>query len=279
MTKAKTVTNSPATFTDGTFLTQTQPGTTLTTKELSTKQFPTTAPTPIVKTTTPATLAQATISSTTFTHKTVTTGKDGSIETVTQVITMLATSTALGASQNHSRSTSNLGMIVGVALGVPLVLIIAGIAAFFTRRRHRARKAKRYASLSTPPRPRSPPVEANYCNLAPGSHAPELEGFPVAPTRSKSGRKSELFGSDSYITSPTPSRTSTGSTLLPQYSPKRMSMVQINEEPQELWGGYVPYRQQAEKMAETVVEERVVQERETAAQHVNESPFCGGREE
>ena len=129
-------------------------------------------------------------------------------------------------------------MIIGIALGVPLFLIICGVVAFCLIRRRR--KSKRYSDVS---RPTSPPMEANYANLAPGSHAPELAGYPVAPDRTKSGRKSELYGNDNYIYSPNPSVRTNGS-IPPQYSPggDSSNMPKIEEEPQELWGGYVPYR-------------------------------------
>lgn len=88
-------------------------------------------------------------------------------------------------------------------------------------------------------------MEANYSNIAPGSHAPELDSYPVAPTRTKSNKKSELYGSD-VQNSPALSVGSNG-TAPPQYSPGGRTpvtptMAQIQEEPQELWGGYVPYR-------------------------------------
>ena len=82
-------------------------------------------------------------------------------------------------------------------------------------------------------------------HVAPDGQAPELDSFPVALGRSKSGQKSELQGSDGLLHSPTPS---TG-TAPPQYnqnSPRspelRSVQEEIPQEPQELWGGYVPYR-------------------------------------
>ena len=85
----------------------------------------------------------------------------------------------------------------------------------------------------------SPPqVEAKYYDLAPGSHAPELGGNPVASPQTKSTRHSELYGSEKYGQSPTSPAVSP-----PQYSPgNRRSMAQVAEEPQEMWGGYMPYR-------------------------------------
>lgn len=103
-------------------------------------------------------------------------------------------------------------------------------------------------------------MEANYQDIAPGSHAPELQGFPVAAKRTKSGRYSELYGSDAGVHSPalstgsnatSPPQYSQGGQQSPskqhadgtQYSPEYSGgMARIPEEPQELWGGYVPYR-------------------------------------
>jgi hypothetical protein len=139
-------------------------------------------------------------------------------------------------------------MILGLALGIPLILIIAAILIFFLYRRKR--KNSRYSTIHT--RPSSPPIMANYGNIPPGTHAPELAGYPVADTRDKGSRKSELYGNDTYIYSPTVSSRTDESTP-PAYSPgghrsanavqaKSPAMAQIPEEPQELWGGYMPYR-------------------------------------
>ena len=127
-------------------------------------------------------------------------------------------------------------MILGLALGIPLVLLLAGILIFILWRRHR--KAKHYNNNAT--RPGSPPMVANYSNIPPGTHAPEVEGYPVAKTHSKSGRTSELYGSESFPNSPSTSNKTSGTTP-PQYSPVAQTpvMTQIPEEPQELWGGYV----------------------------------------
>ncbi|KAK3705584.1 hypothetical protein LTR37_013192 [Vermiconidia calcicola] len=176
---------------------------------------------------------------TTITQEAVTTGQDGSVSTVTELITPVAAgSTETSNAQSSDDSGPNLGMIVGLAVGIPLVLIIAAILIIFLLRRRR--KSKKYEVQS---RPQSPPMEANYSNIAPGSHAPELDSYPVAPAQDKSGRKSELYGSDTYGHSPALSVSTNGS-FPPQYSPGNRTepMTQIQEEPQELWGGYVPYR-------------------------------------
>ena len=173
----------------------------------------------------------------TFTQESITTGADGAASTVYVKTTAFSSPTDLGANQSHSdsHSGSNIGLIVGLALGVPLILILAGILIFCVCRRRRI--SKTYSSVA---RPSSPPIEANYSNIVVGSHAPELDSYPVAPTRTKSNRKSELYGSESHVNSPNPSFVS----VPPQYSPgaKTPTMTQIQEEPQELWGVYVPYR-------------------------------------
>lgn len=70
---------------------------------------------------------------------------------------------------------------------------------------------------------------------APGGRAPELDSHPVAIGRTKSGRTSELEGS---YHSPAVS-TSTNGAGPPQYSPASPGLKSVQEEPQELWGGYV----------------------------------------
>ncbi|KAK3701869.1 hypothetical protein LTR37_015180 [Vermiconidia calcicola] len=183
--------------------------------------------------------AATSASRSTITREAVTTGNDGSVSTVTELITPVAAAgTETSNAQSSDESGSNLGMIVGLAVGIPLVLIIAAILIIFLLRRRR--KSKKYELQS---RPQSPPMEANYSNIAPGSHAPELDSYPVAPAQDKSGRKSELYGSDTYGHSPSLSVSTNGS-FPPQYSPgaRTEPMTQIQEEPQELWGGYVPYR-------------------------------------
>jgi hypothetical protein len=144
-------------------------------------------------------------------------------------------------------------MIVGLALGIPLVLILAVLVYLLYRRK---RKNDKYTGLVT--RPSSPPNVANYGNIPPGTHAHETAGFPIADTRDKDNRSSELYGNDIYIYSPSVSvRTSESSP--PSYSPNGLSptaahakspaMAQIQEEPQELWGGYVPHRPQNAQLA------------------------------
>lgn len=85
-------------------------------------------------------------------------------------------------------------------------------------------------------------------HFAPSGRAPELDSTPIAPTRSKSGRKSELMGS--------PALSQGSENGLPAYSPDMggysPAVGTVREEPgiqpqqqeerHELWGGYVPYR-------------------------------------
>ncbi len=169
------------------------------------------------------------------THTSVTAGADGSASTVTKVVTSPAVSAAAASDNNnsqHNSHSSNLPLIVGLAVGIPLFLIIIAIGLFFFVKHMRA--SNKYHNV---PRRNTPPMEANYSNLAPGSHAPEIDSYPVAPGRTKSGRKSELYGSKPVPQSPALS-TGTNGSIPPQYSPQRTEpMSQIQEEPQELWGG------------------------------------------
>ena len=195
---------------------------------------------PTIKHTTPVT----------STHETTTTGANGATSIITE-ITTIAPSAAADQPGSTSHSSSNLGLIVGLAVGIPLVLIIAAILLFMLYRRKR--RNNNYNSIAT--RPSSPPQMANYNNIPPGTHAPELAGFPVADIRAKEERKSELYGNDRYIYDPTRSPLSpqTANSSPPSYSPgnnrnsttaqtKHSPMAPIPEQPQELWGGYVPYR-------------------------------------
>ena len=91
--------------------------------------------------------------------------------------------------------------------------------------------------------------------FAPTSHAPEADSYPIADVRSEE-RKSELEGSPAlgFPSSPSPAVGSNSTSVAsaggagkepPQYSPvSNLSppLGRVNEEPQELWGGYVPYR-------------------------------------
>lgn len=125
--------------------------------------------------------------------------------------------------------------------GILLALVLLALLAIYLYRRHRNHKHRSHPIPS-----KSPPLEANYQDLAPGTHAPELSGYPVASKSDE--RKSELYGSEANIRSPSLSLMS--NTTPPQYSPgenntnitKASNMSHIPEEPQELWGGYVPYR-------------------------------------
>lgn len=202
----------------------------------------TTSPPPTIKQTTKETT----------TRKSTTTSSNGNVDVITQVTTFIPSETS-APDKSASHSGSSLGMIVGLALGIPLVLIIAAILIFLFYRRKR--KNSNYNNIAT--RPSSPPAMSNYNNIPPGTHAPELEGFPVANVRAKEERKSELYGNERYIYDPSYSPVSpqTARSSPPSYSPgvprnstttnaKGSPMAHIPEHPQELWGGYVPYRPQ-----------------------------------
>ncbi|KAK5167128.1 uncharacterized protein LTR77_007858 [Saxophila tyrrhenica] len=233
-TSAKTVHNSPASQTDGTFVSSD-----------SAESSPTSKSSPSSSSTT-----QGPTTSSAVTHTSTTTGKDGSASTVTQVVTV-APAAAGGDSSDKSSNhdddddeddDSSLGLIVGLAVGIPVVLALLGIALFFYVRR--MRQSNKHHSLFL--KEQTSPIAANYANISPGTHAPELDSFPVAPGRSKSGRRSELYGSGVPINSPNPSIRSNGSAP-PQYSPGgrvEPAMSTIQEQPAELWGGYTPYTEE-----------------------------------
>lgn len=90
-------------------------------------------------------------------------------------------------------------------------------------------------------------------HVAPEGHAPELDSYPVAMKRTKSGRTSELEGSpqvssvhsSSGLAPQSPAISTGGSSGLPGYTPNTPGLHSVAEEhhePAELWGGYVPYR-------------------------------------
>lgn len=128
---------------------------------------------------------------------------------------------------NHG---SGFGLTIGLSISIPIFLGICGLIALYTwrhRRRSKSSPSKPGAEVET--------VQANYQNIMPGSHAPELEGYPISAKRTPSGRYSELYGSEGGMKSPT-SSTGTNVTLPPQYSPiHSRTMTHIPEEPQELW--------------------------------------------
>lgn len=160
--------------------------------------------------------------------------------------------------RQNDHHKSNLGLIVGLAVGIPVALILLAAILFFSA--HKMRQSNKYHTVPLKKKPSL--VEANYANISPGTYAPEADSFPVAPGRTKSGRKSELYGSDVVLHSPTTSISTNGS-VAPPYSPggRTEPMTQIQEEPQELWGAsqthdwnetrYVAYRPPGNEQPQT----------------------------
>ncbi|KAK5127804.1 hypothetical protein LTR85_004920 [Meristemomyces frigidus] len=158
---------------------------------------------------------------------------------------MQTASPSATASSHPSDPSTHLGLIIGLAVGIPVFLLACAIIAFILWKR---RKANRGQSYLSPPRNSydDQAMTDKYGHQvghdAPDGRAPELDSYPVALGRTKSGRHSELEGSG-LLHSPA---TSTG-TAPPQYtqsprSPGLHSVQEESQEPQELWGGYVPYR-------------------------------------
>ncbi|KAK5138207.1 hypothetical protein LTR08_004903 [Meristemomyces frigidus] len=195
-------------------------------------------------TTTNTPTSQGHSATSTFTSKAVTTGSNGAVSTIILVSVATVAPTAAPSSHSSSSESSHLGLIIGLAVGIPVLLLACAIVAFILWKRRRASR-KGYAS----PPPDSPTMTDKYGHqvghVAPDGQAPELDSFPVALRRSKSGHKSELEGSSGLLHSPAPS-TGTGPPQYSQNSPRSPALHSVQEEvpqePQELWGGYVPYR-------------------------------------
>lgn len=90
-------------------------------------------------------------------------------------------------------------------------------------------------------------------HVAPEGRAPELDSFPVAMKRTKSGRTSELEGSPQIssmhsslgLSPQSPTVFTGGDSGPPGYTPNTPGLHSVAEEwhqPAELWGGSVPYR-------------------------------------
>ena len=91
---------------------------------------------------------------------------------------------------DSSSSNLSLGTIIGIAVGIPVLFILAAILLFSLWRR-RNRRSRRATPIFAPP-PASPPLEAKFSDtIIPGAHATEIHGSPVAHSRE---RFSELPG-------------------------------------------------------------------------------------
>ncbi|TKA67759.1 hypothetical protein B0A55_08431 [Friedmanniomyces simplex] len=179
--------------------------------------------------------------SSTVTSDAVTTNTDGSVSTIVLYSTVPAAAGSSGQPPkglSHPSSSSHLGLIIGLAVGIPLFLLACAIIAFLLWKRRKANKQKHASSshLSEYQPVTTDKYGHQVGHVAPDGRASEIDSYPVAMGRSKSGRKSELEGS---LHSPA---ISDGSPKPPGYSPASPNLNTVAEEPAELWGGYVPYR-------------------------------------
>ncbi|TKA31432.1 hypothetical protein B0A50_02279 [Salinomyces thailandicus] len=195
----------------------------------------------------------------TITSSAVTTGTNGVTSTIIMFSTITPTPTPINAvsSNNAKASTPHLSLIIGIATGIPAAILACSFLTYLLFRR---RRRTRLATLT-------PNHNDDYNQAAinekfghqvghapPDGRAPELDSYPVATQRHASGCKSELEGSSTVNNSPAMS--SSAGTAPPRYeqgsspflsSPGLQSVreegrLEPEPEPQELWGGYVPYR-------------------------------------
>ncbi|KAI7533515.1 hypothetical protein KC331_g13022 [Hortaea werneckii] len=203
----------------------------------------------------------------TITSQAITTGTNGAASTLYIVSTVTPQpdpiSTPFESSSDDEPTSPDRALIIGIAIGLPTILLAISLLAYLLWKRHRK---------STNQRNQNGPPTTDYSSqgdldekfgsqvghLPPDGRAPELDSYPVAMVqRSPSGRKSELEGSPSTTTtvsSPaisslgggggTGGRTQFGGGG--QSSPLSPGLQSVREEqqqePYELWGGYVPYR-------------------------------------
>ncbi|KAK4548369.1 hypothetical protein LTR36_010240 [Oleoguttula mirabilis] len=249
--------NLPASTSDATPTTPSSSAQAQTTSSSSTSAVSSTSTTSANSQTSPSTLSTASAGSptsqqrsttpatSTITSASMTTASDGVVSTVFVVSVQSAAPSA--TSTNHAPDpSSHLGLVIGLAVGIPIFLLACAIIAFILWRRRKATRGQPYLSPprnSDEDRDMTDKYGHQVGHLAPDGRAPELDSYPVALGRTKSGRHSELEGSG-LLHSPA---TSTG-TAPPQYtqqSPRSPGLHSVQEEPQEpheLWGGYVPYR-------------------------------------
>ncbi|KAK3678319.1 hypothetical protein LTR78_001614 [Recurvomyces mirabilis] len=174
--------------------------------------------------------------SSTVTSYGVITDIGGSLATVTLVTTVQGTVPTDKAStyQTKSPSSNHPALIVGLAVGIPVGLLACALLAYVIWRQRKS-KGQEYTSP-----PRSDDTDDamkdrfgyQVGHVAPDGRAPEIDSYPVAMSRSRSNRKSELEGSTH-----SPAISVGSATHLPGYSPMSPGLRSVNEEPAELWGG------------------------------------------
>ncbi|KAI7533669.1 hypothetical protein KC331_g12945 [Hortaea werneckii] len=222
--------------------------------------------TSITSTTSSSTSPSTTEVPPTIISQAITTGTNGAASTLYIVSTVTPQPdplfTPFESSSDDETTSPNRALIIGIAVGLPTLLLALSLLAYLIWKRHRK---------STNQRNQNGPKTTNYSSqgdldekfgsqvghLPPDGRAPELDSYPVAMVqRSPSGRKSELEGSPSTTTtvsSPaisslgggagTGGRTQFGGAQGSPLSPGLQSVrEEQQQEPYELWGGYVPYR-------------------------------------
>ncbi|KAI6843217.1 hypothetical protein KC340_g17186 [Hortaea werneckii] len=224
--------------------------------------------TPTTPTTSSSTSPSTTEAPSTITSQAITTGTNGAASTLYIVSTVTPQpdplSTPFENSSDDEPTSPDRALIIGIAVGLPTILLAIPLLAYLLWKRHRKSTNQRNQN-GAPTTDYSSQGDldekfgSQVGHLPPDGRAPELDSYPVAMVqRSPSGRKSELEGSPSTTTtvsSPaisslgggggTQGRTQFGgggqsSPLSPGLQSVREEQQQ--QEPYELWGGYVPYR-------------------------------------
>ena len=178
----------------------------------------------------------------TMTSRALTTNNNGQVSTIVVVSTVAAAGgTDIAAATSNRKGESNLGTIVGLAVGVPVFIILAAFLAFFVWKHRESRQSpqpngsEKYSSMEDK-------FGYQVGHVPPDGRAPEIDSFPVATGRTKSNRRSELDGSSSSPHSPAVSSVTTPNGPYQGYSSITPTTHTVSMEPAELWGGYVPYR-------------------------------------
>ncbi|WPG99541.1 Hypothetical protein R9X50_00235800 [Acrodontium crateriforme] len=225
------------------------------------------------------TISSSTEQYTTTTQQSTSTNSDGSMVTVTIVSTALVTPSATTAVNPITSTISkkfshkNTGLIIGLAVGIPIALISLAIVCILVWRNFR--RSQNPSTLSpdnSMTKYHDPNFATSYGHFPPDGRASELDSHPVAPTRSKSGRASELLGSSVFTASPPFSpMTKKSSQRVSAISAEvetvhglgldssgpgtgaSPQMVRVNEEPVELWGGDALFRPLGDESAGSAV--------------------------
>ncbi|KAI7206581.1 hypothetical protein KC343_g9805 [Hortaea werneckii] len=228
-------------------------------------------PTSSIPTTSPSPSPSTTEAPSTITSQALTTGTNGAASTLYIVSTVTPEADPIYTPLENSSSSSsseptppNLPLIISTAIGLPSLLLACSLLIYLLWKRHRRRTPHSRTQLRNPESSCPGEIDEKFGSqvghLPPDGRAPELDSFPVAMTvrRSPSGRKSELEGSSSSgtgVNSPAISSLGgggggrsqfggggQGSPLSPGLQSVREESGQQQQEPYELWGGYVPYR-------------------------------------